>query len=284
MLSAARRLALAAPSRRVLFALCVARSARFASSSFLLTSNSQSSTSSVSRMATTSTAAAASSSGLSSSPKGASSPVASSTSDSTSGSEAATAVYSPQSVLDFWFGGAWGKDEELNQKSYMGKMMPLWFGAKFGPNGFESIGPEAAKAIDQKCYPFVDTIRTLGRGELNGEEWQTVDGLYAQIILADQLARNCFRGSAEAFAYADQAQAAARKIFDMGAYKKWNSLHYFTFLCCVGEHSEDIADHEMNKVCVHELLVALLQATALSQLIHLWLAWRGVGNRLCWKW
>lgn len=152
-------------------------------------------------------------------------------------------------MLDFWFGGAWGDDDEMNQQSYMGKMMPLWFGAKFGPNGFEGIGPEATKAMDQKCHRFIDTIRALGRGELNGEEWQTtVDGLFAQIILADQLARNCFRGSAEAFAYAEQAQAAARKLFDMGAYKKWNSMHYFTFLCCVGEHSEDIADHEMNKV------------------------------------
>lgn len=157
-------------------------------------------------------------------------------------------LYPPQEVLNFWFSGEYGNDEVMSSPEFEAKMLPMWFGAELTPEGPRPISPEMSAAIDKRCLKFVDTIRALGRNELVGEEWQTTDGLFAQIILGDQLARNCFRGSAEAYGFAHQTQAAARKIFDSGAYKQWRALPYFTFLSCVNLHSEDVADHVKNKV------------------------------------
>ena len=164
----------------------------------------------------------------------------------TAGDGADSTLFGPEKVLDFWFGGAYGDDEAITAATQ--KMFPVWFGI--------GLTPEQTAEFDQKCCVFIETIRALGRGELASPEWSTTDGLLAQIILTDQLARNCFRGTQEAFAYAPQAEAAFVKLVDTGAFKEFNNITYATFVCCVGQHSEDPALHALNKATIAPHLVA----------------------------
>mmetsp|Transcript_50278 Transcript_50278/g.98560 ORF Transcript_50278/g.98560 Transcript_50278/m.98560 type:complete len:218 (-) Transcript_50278:55-708(-) len=146
---------------------------------------------------------------------------------------------SPQQVLDFWFGeGRWGTPAIV---ASMDSQSKLWWG---------SASPEESKKIDESAYQFVDAVRACGKGELDKQaEWVTVDGLYAQMLLCDQLSRNCFRGTSEAFAYDTRAMELARQLFDLGAHKHF-VLPEFTFLTCPGQHSEQLADHVLNmQVC-----------------------------------
>ena len=66
--------------------------------------------------------------------------------------------------------------------------------------------------MDARCKElFAELIRQAGRGELQGPCWRTASGLLAQVILLDQLSRNAFRGTPEAFAY--DARALAPQLF-----------------------------------------------------------------------
>jgi uncharacterized protein (DUF924 family) len=148
----------------------------------------------------------------------------------------------PMNVLDFWFGeGAWDT-EKMND---MSPRMPLWFGM----NGttYHPISVEEKNANDATCLIYADLIRSSGRGELmDKKEWITPSGLYAQMLLTDQICRNAFRGTSEAFATDDHAMKLARIIFTKNYYKDYNTFTPFIFLVTPGQHSEDIADHELN--------------------------------------
>ena len=71
---------------------------------------------------------------------------------------------------------------------------------------------------DDLCRNFVPVIRTLGETQLSSielAEWNgSVDGLMAQVICFDQLSRNCFRGSDEAFAYEAHSLDIVRRIIN----------------------------------------------------------------------
>jgi len=84
-------------------------------------------------------------------------------------------------ILDFWFDG----DPSLRRKH--------WF--------------EQSTEFDAKCARFTGAIRHARSGRFH--HWAfTPKGALALIVLLDQLSRNVFRGSAEAFA----ADAYAREI------------------------------------------------------------------------
>lgn len=108
----------------------------------------------------------------------------------------------PSSVLSFYL----GKDStlpasrlEFRDGGFMTEMSPYWFGAN----------PE----YDKLCQNFSPIVRKAGQGLLDSEEeWQTMDGKVSRIILCDQLARNCFRGTPEAFAYDNVARDIARDL------------------------------------------------------------------------
>ena len=98
----------------------------------------------------------------------------------------------PQSVLSFWFGLDLDEEDskrQLKDSSILSKMTPFWFSSHAD--------------YDALCRNFNDVVREAGSGGelIQSKEWETVDGKVARIILCDQLARNCFRGTAEAFAY-----------------------------------------------------------------------------------
>ena len=106
----------------------------------------------------------------------------------------------PSAVISFFYGVDYYDEsleksrnaiQELRDGSCIGPMSSLWYGG----------GPE----YDKLCHPFGSLVRQAGGDELVDEPWQsTVDGVIAQLVLCDQLSRNIFRGTSEAFAY-DQA-------------------------------------------------------------------------------
>lgn len=53
------------------------------------------------------------------------------------------------------------------------------------------------------------------------------------MLLTDQMSRNAFRGTSEAFAYDDTAIALARKLFEDKTYMSYQSGH-FAFLTTPG--------------------------------------------------
>jgi len=66
---------------------------------------------------------------------------------------------------------------------------------------------------DELCKSFCPVIRAVGDKELPDKFWNTsVDGKMSQLILCDQLSRNCFRGADEAFAYDECSLEIARNL------------------------------------------------------------------------
>jgi uncharacterized protein (DUF924 family) len=94
----------------------------------------------------------------------------------------------------------------LGTKECMSDMSALWYGG----------GPD----YDKLCQPFADVIHLAGTKSLpsppsaNGDNtwYTTVDGNVAQVILIDQLARNIFRGTNNAFKYEAVSLSIARQL------------------------------------------------------------------------
>jgi uncharacterized protein (DUF924 family) len=147
----------------------------------------------------------------------------------------------PESVLSFFFGvdstSVEGR-QRLKDGTCIPSVTPLWFGG----------GPE----YDKLCQPFAETVRAAGKGAL--PTWNdSTDGLAAQIILTDQLARNIFRGNPEAFLYGDVSLGVTRKLAALlsnqsSAEELYPS--YLTVMSLVMMHSEDCDDHD---TCLHLL-------------------------------
>jgi uncharacterized protein (DUF924 family) len=88
----------------------------------------------------------------------------------------------PQDILEFWFAG---NPSERWKK---------WF--------------EKSSGFDTRCAEFTTAIRDARAG--HQDHWAaTPKGALALIVLLDQLSRNVFRGSAEAFAADPHAQEIA---------------------------------------------------------------------------
>ena len=116
--------------------------------------------------------------------------------------EALQNINHPTSVLNFWFGVDTTTTTGMEQlrsgsKECMADMSRLWYGG----------GPD----FDSLCRPFADVIHLAGtkslpcpptdNGNIGNVWYTTVEGNIAQIILIDQLARNVFRGTDNAFKY-----------------------------------------------------------------------------------
>lgn len=115
-------------------------------------------------------------------------------------------------VLLFWF------DEHTESD---------WFGG----------GPEFDAAVTEHFAPWRDTLRSQPVDAFTTSTETTL----AAIILFDQVPRNAYRGSAEAFATDHIALAIARRAvelgFDAGLTKDQRLFLYLPF-----EHSEDVDD------------------------------------------
>jgi uncharacterized protein (DUF924 family) len=101
---------------------------------------------------------------------------------------------------------------------------------------------------------FSDLVRKCGSGELAKQlEWNNaVDGVMSQILLCDQLSRNCFRGTDEAFWYDEMGEELTLKLL-----KEYQSTEsdrklpgefyppYVYFMMLPLIHSEKLENHEL---------------------------------------
>lgn len=150
----------------------------------------------------------------------------------------------PKSVLDFWFGaGNFGTDAMRDQRA-LGPQNPMWWGMKPDFSGRITDGQRAE--IDAACGLFRDVIESAAGGHLSSEDWVSDEGLFAKMLLCDQLPRNAFRGTSDAFKYDEKGVEFTRELFARKAYKKYDATSYFTFFLTPGQHSEVLGDHEMN--------------------------------------
>jgi uncharacterized protein (DUF924 family) len=110
---------------------------------------------------------------------------------------------SPRSVLNYMCGCDTAKPEireSLNQDETVRPLMTIWF--------------QSGRALDAFCQPFAPVVRELKTDppSLMGEDWDSLEGTAAKVLLADQLSRSCFRGSAEAFSYDPIARDLMRAL------------------------------------------------------------------------
>jgi len=146
---------------------------------------------------------------------------------------------SPVSVLSFYLGidiqADSSEDTSLETGSFINDMAPFWF---FGHEDYDKL-----------CTPFIPVVRDAGEKKLIYDkvtDWNSVDGKLSQLILCDQLSRNCFRGTDEAFQYDDVALEIAKNLSASSVADDAN-FHgsYSIFLILALMHSEDLKDHQL---------------------------------------
>ncbi len=147
------------------------------------------------------------------------------------------------SVLSFMFGVDYRNQQDVERGMRTGQsileMRGFWF--------------SAGAPFDKLCLPFRDLVRAAGTGRLTGPPWnRTVDGMMAQLLLCDQLPRNIFRGSKEAFAYDTVSLTLANVLCDNLLQNERSVaeplrgefyIPYLVFLLTALMHSEQIDDH-----------------------------------------
>ena len=149
-----------------------------------------------------------------------------------------TALTRPNSVgsiLSFWFGVDYNDEPSFRSTMKAGKpleyMSDLWYSG-----GLE---------FDHVCKSFQDTIRGV-----SGVDWpENADSYAAKLILCDQISRNAFRGSDEAFAYEDMSLVSARWLTENMSREAQLVTGevfppYIAFAIVAFMHSESLADHE----------------------------------------
>ena len=94
------------------------------------------------------------------------------------------------SVLNSYFGCDTADEKTralLCTDEYVNHLMSIWF--------------ESGTALDGTYKKFESVVKELKAGTLTGPEWDSLEGKVAKVLLADQLSRNAFRGTLEAFDY-----------------------------------------------------------------------------------
>ena len=120
-------------------------------------------------------------------------------------------------LLTFWFGA---QSEGLSDSTHRSQ----WFNVDAG--------------FDDQCRTFESLVLAAAAGEL--DDWQqTPEGTLAFILLCDQLPRNLYRGSAQAYAFDELALRAATQGIDQGFDRElgWDQRAFFYMPF---EHAEHI--------------------------------------------
>lgn len=125
-------------------------------------------------------------------------------------------------------------------------LIDFWFGA---PRSEERFSPhpewfKADPAYDGRLRERFLADQHRAAAGLCDHWISEAEPCLALILLLDQLPRNLFRGTPEAFASDSQARAAARQAlrqgFDRSLPQTWRGFIYLPF-----EHSETLADQEL---------------------------------------
>lgn len=127
-------------------------------------------------------------------------------------------VAESEEVLDFWFGDTLTGPEAIEQRQR------IWF--------------KGGAAFDRECIErFSSHHCAAAGGEL--DYWaQSPRGRLALIILLDQLSRNIFRGSADAFGQDRRALTLCREGIELGHDRHLSPIER-TFFYMPMEHAED---------------------------------------------
>ena len=138
----------------------------------------------------------------------------------------------------------------LENGSFINKMQPFWFGGH----------PD----YDDLCQIFTPVVRDAGRGALQTEndcDWESVDGKLSQLILCDQLSRNCFRGTDEAFQYDGTSIEISRDLAGRALSDDPEFYGSYTmFLSLALMHSEELRDHKLGFECLDKAIVTCPEA------------------------
>ena len=142
---------------------------------------------------------------------------------------------SPCSILNYMCGCDINNLEDRNSLYYDETVEPLlgiWF--------------RSGTALDNICKPFSSVVRELKADPqtLVEDEWFTIEGQVARVILADQLSRSCFRGTAEAFSFDYIGRELVRDLVNKKQVDKTLKLPpaLLYLLPWALAHSEDIID------------------------------------------
>lgn len=132
-------------------------------------------------------------------------------------------------VLSFWFGDEWAAGT-ADGPEYTKVHAKRWF--------------MGGAAVDAQARAFAPLIRAAGAGSLDGAAWAARDGLVAQLVLLDQLSRNAFRGTDEAFAFDAPAVSVARRLVaSLDAPSELPAPAALFVVTCM-MHSEDLELHD----------------------------------------
>ncbi|CAE8644716.1 unnamed protein product [Polarella glacialis] len=144
-------------------------------------------------------------------------------------SSQASVAQGPETVLDFWFGAQQrAEDGRLSEEGYLEERGRIWFGG--------------ATPTDELAG-FEPVVRLAGEGGLQGTGWNTRQGMLAQIILLDQLTREIWRGTADAFRFDERCCELAIEILAADGLDGWETAEA-QFLLMPLMHSEVLSDHE----------------------------------------
>jgi len=139
-----------------------------------------------------------------------------------------------ESILQFWFG-------EIETDFCVDNHNKLWF--RGGAVTDAKIRSRFASQLSEALVGKLESWCVTGRGTL------------ALVLLLDQFTRNCFRGSAQAFAGDQQALGIAKAAID-GGLDRQLALIERCFFYAPFKHAECLADQERGVA----LYAALLEA------------------------
>ncbi len=146
----------------------------------------------------------------------------------------ADAIQSPLDVLHFWFSEeTWTTPAKMLEGDFLStKSRTLWY---------------AGTSADAACAPFAATIEAAASGALDDDPaWASQpDADFAKILLFDQLARNCFRGTERAFAYDPLALDLSLRMCSDLHLLDTAPVGMLHFLSSPLIHSEDVDDHDV---------------------------------------
>lgn len=129
-----------------------------------------------------------------------------------------------ENVLDFWFGPK-SSPGYLKQKSF-------WYGS---PSDDALVRKELGESYEAAKEGTLDTWTQAGEGE----------GALALILLLDQVPRNIFRNSPQAYATDDKAISVSRYAVKQGWDKALPTIQR-RYLYSPFNHSENLADQELS--------------------------------------
>ena len=145
---------------------------------------------------------------------------------------------SPLSVLNYMFGCDTSKPrvrKSLNTEARVEPLLHIWFAS--------------GTALDEFCQPFAEVVRKLKTDTpvFKDDEWNSLDGKVAKVLLADQLSRSCFRGTSEAFSFDIIAQNLVHELFSQKMIEKTLKLPaaFLYLLPWALAHSEKLEDLEL---------------------------------------